>query len=132
MVSNASADGRGLSVPIAPPTATGSLGSSGPAPCRQRQAEQVLDLAGEDDDGDAGGEADGHRIGDELDVGAEPQEADRGRRMRPAIIVARISPSMPCRSTVAATSTMKAPAGPPIWKRLPPSAETRKPPTIAV
>jgi hypothetical protein len=29
-------------------------------------------------------------------------------------------------------STMKAPAGPPIWKRLPPSAETRKPPTIAV
>ena len=35
------------------------------------------------------------------------------------------------RLTVAATSTMKAPAGPPIWKRLPPSAETRKPPTIA-
>ena len=27
---------------------------------------------------------------------------------------------------------MKAPAGPPIWKRLPPSAEIRKPPTIAV
>ena len=27
---------------------------------------------------------------------------------------------------------MKAPAGPPIWKRLPPSSETMKPPTIAV
>ncbi len=27
---------------------------------------------------------------------------------------------------------MKAPAGPPIWKRLPPSKDTRKPPTIAV
>ncbi len=27
---------------------------------------------------------------------------------------------------------MKAPAGPPIWNRLPPSAETRNPPTIAV
>ncbi len=27
---------------------------------------------------------------------------------------------------------MKAPAGPPIWKRLPPSAEMRKPPTMAV
>jgi len=27
---------------------------------------------------------------------------------------------------------MKAPAGPPIWKRLPPKAETRKPPMIAV
>ena len=31
-----------------------------------------------------------------------------------------------------ATRTIKAPAGPPIWKRLPPSAETMKPPTIAV
>jgi hypothetical protein len=50
----------------------------------------------------------------------------------PDIIVARISPSTPCRATVAATSTMNAPAGPPIWKRLPPSADTRKPPTIAV
>ena len=35
--------------------------------------------------------------------------------------VARISPSIPCCATVAATSTMKAPAGPPIWKRDPPS-----------
>ena len=34
------------------------------------------------------------------------------------------------RATVAETSTMNAPAGPPIWKRLPPSAETRKPPMI--
>ena len=50
----------------------------------------------------------------------------------PEIIVARISPSIPCCITVAATSTMKAPAGPPIWNRLPPSAETTKPPTIAV
>ena len=46
--------------------------------------------------------------------------------------MARISPSTPNRIVVAATSTMKAPAGPPIWKRLPPSAETRKPPTTAV
>ena len=50
----------------------------------------------------------------------------------PDIAVARISPSIPCAATVAATSTMNAPAGPPIWNRLPPSAETRKPPTIAV
>ena len=41
-------------------------------------------------------------------------------------------PSIPWRATVAATSTMKAPAGPPTWKRLPPSAEIRKPPTMAV
>ena len=46
--------------------------------------------------------------------------------------VARISPSMPCCATAAATRTMKAPAGPPIWNREPPRAETRKPPTIAV
>ena len=43
----------------------------------ERQAEQLAELAGEDDDGDARGEADRHRIGDELDVGAEPQIADR-------------------------------------------------------
>ena len=52
--------------------------------------------------------------------------------MTPETRVARISPSMPWLATVAATSTMKAPAGPPIWNRLPPSAETRNPPTIAV
>ena len=46
--------------------------------------------------------------------------------------VARISPSIPCWATVAATSTIKAPAGPPIWNRDPPSSETRKPPTMAV
>ena len=48
----------------------------------------------------------------------------------PDSAVARTTPSTPCRSTAAATSTMKAPAGPPIWKRLPPSADTRKPPAI--
>ena len=53
-------------------------------------------------------------------------------RKMPDRKVARISPSMPCCATVAATSTMKAPAGPPIWKREPPSSETMKPPTAAV
>ena len=33
---------------------------------------------------------------------------------------------MPCCSTAAATSTMKAPAGPPIWKRLPPSSRNQE------
>ena len=53
-------------------------------------------------------------------------------RNSPAIAVASTMPSMPWRSTVEATSTMKAPAGPPTWKRLPPSDEIRKPPTMAV
>ena len=48
------------------------------------------------------------------------------------MIVASMSPSTPCRATVAATSTVNAAAGPPIWKRLPPSAEIRKPPMAAV
>ena len=51
---------------------------AGSAPA-QRQAEQIVQLAGEDDDGDGRGEADRHRIGDELDVGAEPQEAGRSK-----------------------------------------------------
>ena len=55
-----------------------SFGTSGPGlRAGEGQAEQVLELAGEDDDGDAGGEADGHRIGNVLDEGAEPQQPDR-------------------------------------------------------
>ena len=37
--------------------------------------KQIPELAGEDDDGDAGGESHRHRIGNEFDVGAEPQKA---------------------------------------------------------
>ncbi len=51
--------------------------------------------------------------------------------MTPDSSVATSNPSTPCVATVPATSTMKAPAGPPIWCRLPPSAETRNPPMIA-
>ncbi len=59
-----------------PRASAASFGISSPGSLRrQRDAEQILELAGEDDDGDAGGEADRHRIGNELDVGAEPQEA---------------------------------------------------------
>ena len=45
----------------------------------EREAEQLLDLAGEDDDGDARGEADGHGKRDVFDEGAEPA-AGRSRR----------------------------------------------------
>ena len=41
------------------------------------EAQQVLQLAGENDDRNAGGEADDDRKRDVLDIGAEPQEADR-------------------------------------------------------
>ena len=51
--------------------------------------------------------------------------------MTPAIIVHMNRPSTPCSATMPATTTTKAPVGPPIWKREPPSAEIRKPVTIA-
>ena len=44
---------------------------------RELETEQVLDLAHQNDRGDAGRESDRHRIRDELDVAAEPQKADR-------------------------------------------------------
>ena len=50
----------------------------------------------------------------------------------PAISTAVASPPTPIWSTQTATSTMKAPAGPPIWNRDPPSADTSAPPTMAV
>ena len=42
---------------------------------RQRDSKNILDLAGKDDDADTGGEPHRNRIGNELDVGAEPHQA---------------------------------------------------------
>ena len=53
-------------------------------------------------------------------------------RITPAIIVTISSPERPCCAMMPATMTTKAPVGPPIWMREPPSSETMKPPTIAV
>src|SRR5690606_2895071 len=39
-----------------------------------REPQEILDLAGEDDDPDAGGEAGDHRLGDIFDPGAEAGE----------------------------------------------------------
>ena len=44
---------------------------------RQLQAAEILELAGQDGDGDAAGEADGHRVRDVADQRAEPQQADQ-------------------------------------------------------
>ncbi len=49
----------------------------------------------------------------------------------PAIIVHMNRPSTPYFATMPATTTTKAPVGPPIWTRDPPSAEIMKPVTIA-
>ena len=53
-------------------------------------------------------------------------------RITPAMKVAVTSPSSPWTATTPATTTMNAPVGPPICTRLPPSAEIRKPATMAV
>lgn len=46
--------------------------------------------------------------------------------------VANARPGYPNSATTPATITTKAPVGPPIWTRLPPSAEITKPATMAV
>jgi hypothetical protein len=131
MVASRQRHGRGVDASAAGPTAPAASPAAARVRGRQRQAEEVLDLAGEDDDGDAGGEADRHRIGDELDEGAEPQEAHRhqhqarqeGGEDQPVHAVLRDG---------GRDQHDEAPAGPPIWNRLPPSSDTRKPPTMAV
>jgi hypothetical protein len=50
----------------------------------------------------------------------------------PAMRVATASPSYPNSATTLATSTTKAPVGPPICTRLPPMSEIRAPATMAV
>lgn len=52
--------------------------------------------------------------------------------MASAIMVQMMRLATPYRSTIPYTITMKAPVGPPTATRVPPSAETRKPATIAV
>ena len=44
---------------------------------RELEAGEVAHLADDDDHGDAGGEADGHGIGDVFDEGADAQKSDR-------------------------------------------------------
>ncbi len=51
--------------------------------------------------------------------------------MTPAIMVHMNNPSTPCFATIPATTTTKAPVGPAICTREPPSADTRNPVTIA-
>ena len=101
-----------------------SLGSSGPGslPASVSPSRSLIWLA-KMMTAMPDGEADGDRIGNILDEGAEPQQADAEQDAGRTAAVASISPSTPCCSTVAATSTMKAPAGPPIWK--PAAAERR-------
>ena len=84
MLTTATATADGLTVCKRARQAPPVSGSVRPAPCRQRDAEQIPELAGEDDDGDAGGESDRHRIGNELDVGAEPQQPAAIRNSRPS------------------------------------------------
>ena len=51
---------------------------------------------------------------------------------RPEIRTVSSSPSRPKRVTVADTRTINAPAGPPICHRLPPGADTKKPPIMVI
>jgi len=88
-------------------------------------------LARENDERDAAGKADRDRIRDELDRAAqrkspEPDENKTGheRRHDEAIDTVLRHDSE--------TITTKAPVGPPIWTREPPSNEMRKPATMAV
>ena len=53
------------------------LGNEGPGFLVESEPQQFLELAREDDDGNASREAHGHRIGNELDKGSKPQEPDR-------------------------------------------------------
>ena len=73
------------------------------------------------------------RIGRGMNLTAVPRPVTaRPTSSTPAIIVTISSPERPCCAMMPATMTTKAPVGPPIWTREPPSAETSSPPTIAV
>ena len=65
-------------------------------------------------------------------IAAPKRARPRIMRRMPARIVQIVSPSTPWRATMPETITTNAPVGPPIWTRLPPRNEIRKPATAAV
>ena len=67
----------GLSVGKRLRRARRASGTAGRARRRQRQPAEILELAGEDRDRDAAGEADRHRVRDVADQRAQPQQADQ-------------------------------------------------------
>ena len=83
--------------------------------------EEILDLRRGDQQGDAVGEADGHRPRNELDGRAQPGESHH-TSMPPAIKVTSARPDTPNFATMPATITTNAPVGPPICSA---SAERR-------
>ena len=73
---SATATVAGRTLPAAAHSAP-SFGRNSAGSCASWRPNSVLELAHQNDGGDAGREADRHRIGNELDVAAEPQKADR-------------------------------------------------------
>ena len=65
-------------------------------------------------------------------IAAPKRARPRIMRRMPARIVQIVRPSTPWRATIPDTITTNAPVGPPIWTRLPPRNEMRKPATAAV
>ena len=104
-----------------------------------RESERVADLTRRDDQGDAGREADRHRIRHEPDHVAEPRKrhphqehaGDQRRHGEPIHADLYVDVSG-VDAVLASVQPTNAPVGPPICTRLPPNAEIRKPPMIAV
>src|SRR6476660_3742272 len=81
---------------------------------RHSQPAEVFQLACENRDGDPAGEADGDGMRD-IRMSAPARSAPIAVSIRPDSMTVSSRPSTPKLATVAATKTMKAPAGPPIW-----------------
>ena len=58
------------------------LGNSGPGSAPAASAAEILELAGQDRDRDAAGEADGHGMRNVADQRTEPQQADQDQHQR--------------------------------------------------
>jgi hypothetical protein len=81
---------------------------------REVEAKEIAELERRDHDGDPGGEARGHRIGNEANETAKPRGA-QARRIAPAIHVARRRPPSPKRAAIGSSVTTNAAVGPDTW-----------------
>ena len=96
----------------------------------QMKAAEIFDLRAGDQHRDPVGEADDDGTGNifhRRSHAGHTQDINR----TPAIMVQRKRPSTPWTAMMPATTTTKAPVGPPIWCLDPPIAEIRNPVTTA-
>ena len=98
----------------------------------RRKTEEVLPPPDENDDANARGETDDHRIRNKPDDAPESRQASSSSSITPAISVAICNPSMPYFAVTPERITMNAPVGPALHTAVTEDGDQSNPAMMAV